>query len=157
MNALETMAQALLCFSDPQLLQILAETPPQKASSSSPIFAEDGGLHPQTVLSVSVVWMALLSARTNPELSAIMPILSQGLQCGPQWTRTSSRPAKAQSFTDPSRCVCYGNLTQGSSVFIRVFFSIGVEKTLGRARERERERVRELQPQKNHFPEKTPQ
>lgn len=112
-NALETMAQALLCFSDPQLLQILAETPPQKASSSSPIFAEDGGLHPQTVLSVSVVWMALLSARTNPELSAIMPILSQGLQCGPQWTRTSSRPVKAQSFTDPSRCVCYGNLTQG--------------------------------------------
>jgi len=85
--AMKVLAQTLLCFTDPLLLQVLAELPARRQSSPGMVpIVIDGGLHPDTATAVSLTWAALLAVHKdyrdiysefNPLLCAISRQLSQ--------------------------------------------------------------------------------
>mmetsp|Transcript_675 Transcript_675/g.2123 ORF Transcript_675/g.2123 Transcript_675/m.2123 type:complete len:837 (+) Transcript_675:95-2605(+) len=86
--ALKALAQAMLCFSEPQLLGVLAALPPDGggcAPPATPLLAEDGSLRPQVALAAKAVWAALLAASTNQELQPLLAAVSRQLQHAPQW------------------------------------------------------------------------
>eukprot|EP00928_Gymnodinium_smaydae_P069950 TRINITY_DN538_c0_g1_i1.p1 TRINITY_DN538_c0_g1~~TRINITY_DN538_c0_g1_i1.p1 ORF type:complete len:873 (-),score=191.45 TRINITY_DN538_c0_g1_i1:86-2704(-) len=106
--ALKALAQALLCFTDPQLLETLAALPQYSGQQQQlsegfgglggsalrvPVFAEGTALRPEFVLAVSMVWAALLAASAaaptsaSHELQPLLFAISSQLQHAPAWAR----------------------------------------------------------------------
>ncbi|CAK9074759.1 unnamed protein product [Durusdinium trenchii] len=95
-QALKTLAQTLLCFSDPQLLQVLREGQPQLGLwlqehglllelPMRPIFEE---LPPPQLLSaVALTWAALLGAASVTELQPLLAAVSRQLQHAQPWAQ----------------------------------------------------------------------
>ncbi|CAK9031127.1 Glutathione S-transferase 1 [Durusdinium trenchii] len=115
-QALKTLAQTLLCFSDPQLLQVLREGQPQLGLwlqehglllelPMRPIFEE---LPPPQLLSaVALTWAALLGAASVTELQPLLAAVSRQLQHAQPWAQQAF-PALEASETarrcgDPRR------------------------------------------------------
>ncbi|CAE8631211.1 unnamed protein product [Polarella glacialis] len=96
-QALKALAQALLCFSDPELLQVLRSDSlpdrggvPDKSSAEAkalPLFDDSGVLRPQLVMATSVTWAALLAAASVAELQPLLAAVSRQLQHSPAWVQ----------------------------------------------------------------------
>lgn len=94
-GALKALAQALLCFSDPQLLRVLSELPEQHSPAAEfstggsvpgastppppPLFVE-GLLHPELISAVSLAWAGMLAAASVFELQPLIASVSRQLQ-----------------------------------------------------------------------------
>jgi len=89
MVSLKVLGQALLCFTEPELMRVLAAPPPLdnrlRCPLVMPVFADDGFLRSQLVLMVSLVWAALLAARHQHELQPLLAAISRQLEHCPQW------------------------------------------------------------------------
>eukprot|EP00913_Durusdinium_trenchii_P028148 g26392.t1 len=96
-QALKTLAQTLLCFSDPQLLQVLREGQPQLGLwlqehglllelPMRPIF-EESLPPPQLLSAVALTWAALLGAASVTELQPLLAAVSRQLQHAQPWAQ----------------------------------------------------------------------
>jgi len=89
MVSLKVLGQALLCFTEPELMRVLAASPPLdsrlRCPLAMPAFADDGRLRSQLVLIVSLVWAALLATRHHYELQPLLAAISRQLEHCPQW------------------------------------------------------------------------
>jgi len=82
--AMKVLAQTLLCFTDPALLQVLAELPASRQSHPGMPILIDGCLHPETVAAMSLTWAALLCVHkdyrdTQNELNPLLCAISRQL------------------------------------------------------------------------------
>lgn len=87
---MKVLAQTLLCFTDPALLQVLSELPPSRQSSPGMPIIIDGGLHPETVRAVSLTWAALLGVHKDfrdaqNELNPLLCAISRQFGQTPLW------------------------------------------------------------------------
>mmetsp|Transcript_30705 Transcript_30705/g.60286 ORF Transcript_30705/g.60286 Transcript_30705/m.60286 type:complete len:817 (+) Transcript_30705:183-2633(+) len=90
MVSLKVLGQALLCFTEPELMRVMASPPPRdnrlRCPLALPVFTDDGSLRSQLVLMVSLAWAALLAARHHYELQPLLAAISRQLEHCPQWT-----------------------------------------------------------------------
>lgn len=91
--ALKALAQALLCFTDPLLLKVLADLPPDAGPGrwvfpAAPLFVAGDQrpvLRPQTALALSSTWATLLAAANHEKLRPLLAAVSQQLQQATPW------------------------------------------------------------------------
>lgn len=89
LSALRSLAQVLLCFTDPQLLKVLVSLPADAGGATlpaQPLFHEGygGGGAPELChevsLAICLAWAALLGGAAVPELRPLLQAASQQLQ-----------------------------------------------------------------------------
>lgn len=89
--AMRVLAQALLCFTDPSLLQVLAELPASRQSSSAErAIIIENVLRPETVAVVSLTWAALLAFHKDfrdyqNEINPLLCAISRQFGSTPLW------------------------------------------------------------------------
>lgn len=86
-NLLLALAQALICFTDPELLHVLLAVPSCTAVPPDMPLLVDGALSAKVVLAVSSVWIALLGSTQLAELRPLMSVLSERFQSVPLWSQ----------------------------------------------------------------------
>jgi len=86
--ALKSLAQALLCFTDPLLCRVLATVSSSQDQGSTPtrsLFNPGGELRPEVVSAVSAAWAALLECSANSELQPLLVAISRQLEQTREW------------------------------------------------------------------------
>lgn len=108
-SALKTLAQALLCFTDIDLLRVLEERRGSTLSSPAvPLLTPDGKhIRPQVVLDVSLTWAALLSAHRDHrdwhrELEPLLGAVSRQIEHTPLWSQHRLPLLNRETPPDPS-------------------------------------------------------